>query len=184
MLSVRRMSYVGAIDQGTTSTRFILFSKAGDIVSSAQKPFKQWLPEEGRTEHDPDEIWATVEWCVTEALKAGTPRTRLVSGKGLVVWRRHFPFCAPPPSPPPPPHQPPPRPLCPQHPPAPPTTHTHTTTTTHLFPLAPVLFFRVLHLRPESANADLLVPSLFVTTSTNLIAFVHPDRRPDPTLRH
>lgn len=60
--------YVGAIDQGTTSTRFILFSKRGDVVSSAQKPFKQWLPEEGRTEHDALEIWESVQWCVKQAL--------------------------------------------------------------------------------------------------------------------
>ena len=66
--------FVGAIDQGTTSTRFILFSKRGDVVSSAQKPFKQWLPEEGRTEHDADEIWDTVQWCVREALDADNPK--------------------------------------------------------------------------------------------------------------
>ena len=133
MLSVRRMSYVGAIDRGQPP-RFILFSKAGDIVSSAQKPFKQWLPEEGRTEHDPDEIWATVEWCVTEALKAETPRT--ATGE----WERSggvaaafFPFCAPPLSPPPP-RNPPPA-LMPVHRPRPPPPHTHTHHHTHLFPL-------------------------------------------------
>ena len=125
MLSVRRMSYVGAIDQGTTSTRFILFSKAGDIVSSAQKPFKQWLPEEGRTEHDPDEIWATVEWCVTEALKAGNPKN--TTGE----WERSGGVAAapsaPPPLPPPPRKKilPPPNYARNTHPP-PPTHHTHT----------------------------------------------------------
>ena len=72
------MSFVGAIDQGTTSTRFIVFDRAGNIVSSAQRPFTQHLPEEGRTEHDPLEIWRTVEECVQEALgKPDAPGNKL-----------------------------------------------------------------------------------------------------------
>ena len=46
-------------------------------MSSAQLEFKQWLPEEGRTEHDPEEIWSTVEHCVKEALKGSNPKNTL-----------------------------------------------------------------------------------------------------------
>jgi glycerol kinase len=71
------MSFVGAIDQGTTSTRFILFDHAGAIVSSGQQEFQQYLPDEGRTEHDPEEIWNTVEYCVAQALSSTNPKNTL-----------------------------------------------------------------------------------------------------------
>src|SRR5580704_15899498 len=50
-------SYIGAIDQGTTSTRFIVFDRLGRIVSSAQKEHEQIYPKPGWVEHDPEEIW-------------------------------------------------------------------------------------------------------------------------------
>ena len=50
-------SYVGAIDQGTTSTRFILFDRDGRIVSSSQREHRQITPRAGWVEHDPLEIW-------------------------------------------------------------------------------------------------------------------------------
>ncbi len=49
--------YVLAIDQGTTSTRAILFDRAGAPVSSAQQEFTQHFPRDGWVEHDADEIW-------------------------------------------------------------------------------------------------------------------------------
>ena len=49
--------YIGAIDQGTTSTRFIIFDRAGQIVSSAQREHRQIYPQPGWVEHDPTEIW-------------------------------------------------------------------------------------------------------------------------------
>jgi glycerol kinase len=49
--------YVGAIDQGTTSTRFIVFDRQGEIVASAQKEHRQIFPQPGWVEHDPVEIW-------------------------------------------------------------------------------------------------------------------------------
>ena len=49
--------YIGAIDQGTTSTRFIVFDRAGGIVASAQKEHQQIYPQPGWVEHDPLEIW-------------------------------------------------------------------------------------------------------------------------------
>lgn len=71
------MSFVGAIDQGTTSSRFILFDKAGSITSFAQLPFSQIIPGQGLTEHDAEEIWSSVSHCITEALKRSNPNNSL-----------------------------------------------------------------------------------------------------------
>src|SRR5439155_1678115 len=49
--------YIGAIDQGTTSTRFIVFDRSGRIVSAAQREHEQIYPQAGWVEHDPAEIW-------------------------------------------------------------------------------------------------------------------------------
>ena len=49
--------YIGAIDQGTTSTRFILFDDLGRIVGIAQKEHEQIYPRPGWVEHNPEEIW-------------------------------------------------------------------------------------------------------------------------------
>ena len=57
-----------AIDQGTTSTRAILFNENFEVVKIARRKFKQIYPKEGWVEHDPDEIWKTVEEVVTEIL--------------------------------------------------------------------------------------------------------------------
>ena len=66
---------VGAIDQGTSSTRFLLFSKQGAIVVSSQVEHTQYFPETGWHEHDPLEIWAKVVACMeavtTELSKKG-----------------------------------------------------------------------------------------------------------------
>lgn len=50
-------SYVGAIDQGTTSTRFIVFDQSGGIVTTAQKEHQQIYPQPGWVEHDAEEIF-------------------------------------------------------------------------------------------------------------------------------
>jgi glycerol kinase len=61
-------AYVGAIDQGTTSSRFIVFDEAGAIVSVAQKEHEQIYPKPGFVEHDPVEIWRNTQAVVEEAL--------------------------------------------------------------------------------------------------------------------
>lgn len=64
--------YILALDQGTTSSRAILFDHAGQIVSMAQKEFAQIYPQPGWVEHDPQEIWATQAGVAAEAVtKAG-----------------------------------------------------------------------------------------------------------------
>ncbi|MBF9195321.1 glycerol kinase GlpK [Microvirga terrestris] len=60
--------YVGAIDQGTTSSRFIVFDKAGSIVSVGQKEHEQIYPRPGYVEHDPLEIWRNTQAVIGEAL--------------------------------------------------------------------------------------------------------------------
>ncbi len=64
--------YIMALDQGTTSSRAILFDKAGAIVAVAQKEFTQLFPAPGWVEHDPAEIWSSQIGVATEAMaKAG-----------------------------------------------------------------------------------------------------------------
>lgn len=60
--------YIAAIDQGTTSSRCILFNRGGDILASAQKEHRQIFPRPGWVEHDAQEIWANVESVVAETL--------------------------------------------------------------------------------------------------------------------
>ena len=53
------MQYIMSLDQGTTSSRCILFDRAGNACAAAQKEFRQYFPQPGWVEHDPEEIWAT-----------------------------------------------------------------------------------------------------------------------------
>ena len=59
------MKYFGAIDQGTTSSRFIVFDNKGKIIIQKQQEFTQILPNEVSVEHDPNEIWETVVNCLS-----------------------------------------------------------------------------------------------------------------------
>src|SRR5436190_7697783 len=87
--------YVLAIDQGTTSTRAIVFDATGRPVASAQKELPQIFPKSGWVEHDPEEIWsATVEVCRGALAKAKLKPADL-AGIGItnqrettVVWDR------------------------------------------------------------------------------------------------
>ena len=60
------MKYFGCIDQGTTSSRFIVFNDKGQIVVSQQQEFTQYLPNEVSVEHDPIEIWNSVKNCISK----------------------------------------------------------------------------------------------------------------------
>ncbi len=62
-------TYLGAIDQGTTSTRFIIFDSTGRIVSVSQKEHEQIYPKPGWVEHDPEEIWRRIHEVMTEAMQ-------------------------------------------------------------------------------------------------------------------
>ncbi|MET3876344.1 glycerol kinase GlpK [Chitinophaga sp. OAE865] len=60
--------YIMAMDQGTTSSRAIIFDKAGAVISTAQKEFTQLFPQPGWVEHDPSEIWSSQIGVATEAM--------------------------------------------------------------------------------------------------------------------
>ena len=89
------MAYVLALDQGTTSSRAILFDESGAISAVAQKEFQQFYPQAGWVEHDPDEILASQFSCAAEALaKAGAaPQNIAAIGitnqrETVIVWER------------------------------------------------------------------------------------------------
>ena len=72
--------YVMALDQGTTSSRCILFDKAGKICSSAQKEFTQIYPQPGWVEHNPLEIWSSQ---LGVAVQKNGRNDRRAGGKGF-----------------------------------------------------------------------------------------------------
>lgn len=88
-------SYLGAIDQGTTSSRFIVFDRSGRIVSTAQKEHEQIYPKPGWVEHDPEEIRRRTEDVIQEAMEARGLRPSDLAAIGItnqrettVVWHR------------------------------------------------------------------------------------------------
>jgi glycerol kinase len=89
------MSYILAIDQGTTSSRAILFDEAGSIAAVSQHEFQQFYPQSGWVEHDPNEILTSQMSCAIEALGKAGARPRDVAAVGItnqretvVVWER------------------------------------------------------------------------------------------------
>ena len=62
------MRYIMALDQGTTSSRCILFDREGNIASSAQREFQQYYPQPGYVEHDAEEIWDSQLTVAREAM--------------------------------------------------------------------------------------------------------------------
>ena len=87
--------YILALDQGTTSSRAILFDRQGNIVSSAQKEFRQIYPQPGWVEHDPQEIWSTQVGVAAEALTKVGLNATAVAAIGItnqrettIVWDR------------------------------------------------------------------------------------------------
>ena len=111
------MSYLLALDQGTSSSRSIVFDEAGRIVAAAQREFRQIYPQPGWVEHDPMEIWATQRDTAREALAKAGLRSSDIRAIGItnqrettllwnrrtgqalhnaIVWqdRRTEPFCA------------------------------------------------------------------------------------------
>jgi glycerol kinase len=88
-------SYIGALDQGTTSTRFIVFDRSGNIVSAAQSEHEQIYPRPGWVEHDSEEIWRRSQSVIVEAMDAGGLRAEDLAAIGItnqretvVVWDR------------------------------------------------------------------------------------------------
>ena len=87
--------YILALDQGTTSSRALLFDRNGEIKSSAQKEFTQFFPKTGWVEHDPMEIWSSQVAVAAEAMSKIGINGASVSGIGItnqrettIVWDR------------------------------------------------------------------------------------------------
>jgi len=88
-------NYIGAIDQGTTSTRFMVFDRSGRVVTTAQKEHQQIYPKPGWVEHDPEEICLRTKEVIDEAMNARSLTAKDLAGVGItnqrettVVWNR------------------------------------------------------------------------------------------------
>src|SRR3954447_13087993 len=81
------MQYILALDQGTTSSRAILFDREGRIVSTAQREFEQLYPRAGWVEHNPEEIWTSQISVAVEALSRAHARPRDVAALGITDQR-------------------------------------------------------------------------------------------------
>jgi glycerol kinase len=88
--------YIGAVDQGTTSTRFMIFDRSGQVISQHQLEHEQIYPQPGWVEHDPMEIWArTQEVMATTLARAGLAPANLAAigitnqRETTVVWNKH-----------------------------------------------------------------------------------------------
>ncbi|MGG1292779.1 glycerol kinase GlpK [Bacillus smithii] len=87
--------YILALDQGTTSSRVILFDKEGKIVHTAQREFHQLFPQPGWVEHNPNEIWGSILACIATVLSEAGIEAKQVAGIGItnqrettVVWEK------------------------------------------------------------------------------------------------
>lgn len=89
------MSFILSIDQGTTSSRAILFDSESDRRVVSQQEFKQHFPHDGWVEHSPDDIWQTVQQCCIEVLQRAQLKAENITAIGItnqrettVIWDR------------------------------------------------------------------------------------------------
>ncbi len=87
--------YILALDQGTTSSRAILFNKAGQVISLAQKEYEQYYPKPGWVEHDPNEIWYSQASVAAEAISKMSLNGDNIAAVGItnqrettIIWDR------------------------------------------------------------------------------------------------
>ncbi|MEM7251032.1 MAG: glycerol kinase GlpK [Pseudomonadota bacterium] len=87
--------YLIAIDQGTTSSRTIIFDTNGSPITTAQKEFTQYYPEDGRVEHDANEIWTVTLGVLRDAFQSAAIDSSAIAGLGItnqrettVLWDR------------------------------------------------------------------------------------------------
>lgn len=88
--------FMMALDQGTTSSRAILFDKNGTVFHTAQQEFPQYFPESGWVEHNPEQIWSSVLSCIAAVLSEKNLDATQIAGIGItnqrettVVWDKH-----------------------------------------------------------------------------------------------
>ena len=89
-------NYVGALDQGTTSNRFIIFDHGGNIVGLDQKEHEQIYPQPGWVEHNPLEIWERTQEVVQEAVASTKAQSGDIAAVGVtdqrettIVWNKN-----------------------------------------------------------------------------------------------
>ena len=94
-----RHKYVLAIDQGTTTSRAILFNRQGQVITLSQKTFQQYFPKPGWVEHDPNEIWYTQSLAIKEAMAKADVTDDHIACIGIanqrettIVWDRETGF--------------------------------------------------------------------------------------------
>jgi glycerol kinase len=87
--------YILSLDQGTTSSRSMIFDQQGNIISLAQKEFRQIFPQPGWVEHDAEEIWSSQYGTIAEAIAKAAISIKQISGIGItnqrettLVWER------------------------------------------------------------------------------------------------
>jgi len=81
------MAYVLALDQGTTSSRALLFDRDGQVRAAAQREFRQIFPQPGWVEHDPEEIWSSQRVVIDEALAQAKVAPRAIAAIGITNQR-------------------------------------------------------------------------------------------------
>src|SRR5688572_23452555 len=81
------MKHILALDQGTTSSRAIVFNQAGEAVAVAQKEFNQHFPQPGWVEHDPEEIWASQLEVARSAMQSAKIQTSDIAALGITNQR-------------------------------------------------------------------------------------------------
>uniref|UniRef100_UPI0006A7B07E glycerol kinase GlpK n=1 Tax=Ornithinibacillus contaminans TaxID=694055 RepID=UPI0006A7B07E len=89
-------TYILSLDQGTTSSRAILFNQKGEIVQTAQQEFEQFFPKPGWVEHDANEIWTSILSCIAEVMRKADITPEDIAGIGItnqretaVVWDKN-----------------------------------------------------------------------------------------------
>lgn len=94
-MSSHLLSCVAAIDQGTSSTRVLIITSQGQILSSHQVEHTQYYPAPGQVEHDPLEIWNCVKLCLSEAIAPVRDKVKICSigitnqRETTIVWNKH-----------------------------------------------------------------------------------------------
>ncbi|WP_102028649.1 glycerol kinase GlpK [Salirhabdus sp. Marseille-P4669] len=88
--------FILSLDQGTTSSRAILFNQQGEIVETAQQEFEQFFPKPGWVEHDANEIWTSILACIAEVMRKADITPEDIAGIGItnqretaVVWDKN-----------------------------------------------------------------------------------------------
>ena len=90
-----KQKYIIALDQGTTSSRAVLFNEAGEIKGIAQQEFQQIFPKPGWVEHDPEEIWTTQLGVLQRVIVENAIEVKSIAAIGItnqrettVIWNR------------------------------------------------------------------------------------------------